>query len=39
LGAPKAITTTAHTLARLISRLWKQGTASVQQGMEEYEAQ
>jgi len=38
LGAPKAITATAHKLARLIYSLLKHGTASVQQGMEEYEA-
>jgi transposase len=39
LGAPKAITAPAHKLARLVYSLWKHGTASVQQGMEEYEAQ
>ena len=39
LGAPKAITATAHKLARLIDSLLKHGTASVQQGLEEYEAQ
>ena len=39
LGAPKAITATAHKLARLVYSLLKHGTASVQQGMEEYEAQ
>jgi hypothetical protein len=39
LGAPQAITATAHTLARLIYSLLKHGTASVHQGMAEYEAQ
>jgi len=39
LGAPKAITATAHTLARLVYSLLTHGTASVPQGMEEYEAQ
>ena len=39
LGAPKAITATAHKLARLVYSLLKHGTASVQQGMEAYEAQ
>ena len=39
LGAPKASTATAHKLARLVYSLVKHGTASVQQGMEEYEAQ
>ena len=39
LGAPQAIPATAHTLARLVSSLLTHGTASVQQGMEEYEAQ
>ena len=39
LGAPKAITATAHKLARLVYSLLKHGTAYVQQGMEEYEAQ
>ena len=39
LGAPKAITATAHKLARLVYSLLKNGTAYVQQGMEEYEAQ
>ena len=39
LGAPKAITATAHKLARLIYSLLKHGTAYVQQGMAEYEAQ
>jgi hypothetical protein len=39
LGAPKAITATAPTRARLIDSLLNHGTASVQQGMEEDEAQ
>jgi hypothetical protein len=39
LGAPQAITATAPKRARLLYSLWKQGTASVQQGMEAYEAQ
>ena len=39
LGAPKAITATAHKLARLVYSLLKHGTAYVQQSMEEYEAQ
>jgi transposase len=39
LGAPKAITATAHKLARLAYSLLKHGTAYVQQGMEAYEAQ
>jgi hypothetical protein len=39
LGAPKAITAPAHKLARLIYSLLKHGTAYVQQGMAEYEAQ
>lgn len=32
LGTPKAITATAHQLARLVDRLLKHGSASVQQG-------
>ncbi len=39
LGAPKAITATAHQLARLVYSLLQHGTAYVQQGMEAYEAQ
>ncbi len=39
LGTPKAITAAAHTLARLVSHLLKHGSASVQQGLENYEAQ
>ena len=34
LGAPKAITATAHKLARLVSSLFKHGSASVQQGLD-----
>jgi transposase len=37
LGTPKAITATAHKLARLVYSLLKHGTAYVQQGMEAYE--
>ena len=37
LGAPKAITATAHTLARLIYTMLKHGTAYVRRGMDEYE--
>lgn len=36
-GAPKAITATAHKLARLIYSLLKHGTAYVTKGMTEYE--
>jgi hypothetical protein len=39
MGAPKAITATAHTLARLIDSMLKHGTASGRQGMDEYEQQ
>jgi transposase len=39
LGTPKAITATAHKLARLVSRLLQHGSASVQQGLDAYEAQ
>ncbi len=39
LGTPKAITAAAHKLARLVSHLLKHGSASVQQGLENYEAQ
>lgn len=38
-GTPKAITATAHKLARLIYSLLKNGTAYVQQEMQTYEAQ
>jgi len=34
LGAPKAITATAHTLARLSYTMLKPGTASVRRGMD-----
>jgi transposase len=37
VGAPKAITATAHKLARLVYSLLKHGTAYVAQTMEEYE--
>lgn len=37
LGTPKAITATAHKLARLIYTMLKHGTAYVQRGMDEYE--
>ena len=37
LGAPKVITATAHTLARLIYRILKGGTDYVDQGQEYYE--
>jgi transposase len=39
LGTPKAITATAHKLARLVYSLLKHGQAYVQQGMDAYEAQ
>jgi transposase len=39
LGAPKAITATAHKLARLVYSLLKQGSAYVQQGLDAYESQ
>ncbi len=39
LGAPKAITATAHKLARLVYSMLKHGTAYVMQGMDEYEQQ
>ena len=39
LGTPKAITATAHTLARLVSSLLQHGSAYVHQGLEVYEAQ
>ena len=39
MGAPKAITATAHKLARLIYSMLKHGTAYVRQGMDEYEQQ
>jgi transposase len=37
LGAPQAITATAHQLARLVYALLKHGTAYVSQAMDEYE--
>ena len=39
LGAPKAITATAHKLARLIYTMLKHGTAYVRRGMDDYEQQ
>lgn len=39
LGAPKAVTATAHTLARLISTMLQHGTAYVRRGMDEYAQQ
>ena len=38
LGTPKAITATAHKLARLVYHLLQHGSASVQQGLDAYEA-
>ena len=37
LGTPKAITATAHKLARLVSSLLEHGSADVQQGLDAYE--
>ncbi len=39
LGTPKAITATAHKLARLIDSMLKHGPAYVAQGLEAYEQQ
>jgi transposase len=39
LGAPNAITATAHKLARLLSTMLKHGTAYVRRGMDEYAQQ
>lgn len=39
LGAPKAITATAHKLARLVYSLLKHGSAYVKRGLEAYESQ
>jgi hypothetical protein len=39
LGTPKAITATAHKLARLVHCLLKHGQAQVAQGLVEYERQ
>ena len=39
MGAPKAMTATAHTLARLLDTMRKDGTAYVRQGMDEYAQQ
>ena len=38
LGAPKAMTATAHKLARLVYSLFKHGSASVPQGLDAYES-
>jgi hypothetical protein len=37
VGAPKAITATAHKLARLVYNLLRHGTAYATQGMDDYE--
>jgi transposase len=39
LGTPKALTATAHKLARLVSSLLQHGSTYVQQGLDAYEAQ
>ncbi len=39
MGAPTAITATAHQLARLLSSMRKHGTAYVRHGMDAYEQQ
>lgn len=39
LGAPKAITATAHKLARLIYAMLKQGSEYIDQGQDYYEQQ
>jgi hypothetical protein len=39
LGTPKAVTATAHKLARLIYSMLKHGTTYVAQGMDDYEQQ
>ena len=39
LGAPKAITATAHKLARLVYSMLKHGTEYVDCGQDEYERQ
>jgi hypothetical protein len=39
LGPPKAITATAHNLARLVDRLSRHGSAEVHQGLDADEAQ
>jgi len=39
LGAPQAITATAHKWARRIDTMLKHGTAYVKRGMDEYEHQ
>jgi hypothetical protein len=39
VGAPKAVTATAHKLARRIDSMRKHGTASVGRGMDDYAQQ
>jgi len=39
VGTPKAVTATAHKLARLIYSMLKHGTAYVAQGLDDYEQQ
>jgi transposase len=39
MGAPKALTATAPTLARLLDSMRKHGTAYVRHGMDAYEPQ
>jgi transposase len=39
LGTPKAITATAHKLARIFYRLWTSGTAYTDPGINAYEHQ
>jgi len=39
LGAPKAITTTAHKLARIFYRLWSSGDSYVDPSIKAYEDQ
>lgn len=39
LGAPKAITATAHKLARIFYHLWTSGNAYVDPGIDAYEQQ
>jgi transposase len=39
MGAPKAITTTAHKLARIFYHFWKSGGSYFDQGIGAYERQ
>lgn len=39
MGSPKAITATAHKLARIFYRLWTSGDAFVDPGIDAYEQQ